>query len=357
MAPRSLRVNLRPEHLYKAVGLFFLFAILYRFFAELSRGILLLYAAGIVAVLMNAAVARLPLQRKWVTALLGLGIVSAGGVLLFFGIPALFGQLRNLVGRIPEFEGLLEQGEVWIQSNTGFGIELMGPEAETFIRGTFQGIADGDVIGRAQGLLEVIFVPLLILFGGLFATGSPNDRLLTPFLRAMPRDLRPSMRRVLELLGVRLMGWLRGTLISMLTVGVLSFFAYLLIGVPNALLLALIAGLTEFIPLLGPWIGGILAIGVAFLDTPEKALWTAMAALAIQQIESNLITPWAMSRAANVHPFVTLFALVFFGSLFGFLGIMLALPLVLLFWTLIEVLWVERTLDTDDDRITPLVEE
>ena len=84
---------------------------------------------------------------------------------------------------------------------------------------------------------------------------------------------------------------------------------------------------------------------------------TAIAALAIQQIEANVITPWAMAHNAEIHPFVTLFALVLFGSVFGFLGVLLALPLVLLVWTLVQVLWVERAIDTDRERIQPVVPE
>jgi predicted PurR-regulated permease PerM len=116
-------------------------------------------------------------------------------------------------------------------------------------------------------------------------------------------------------------------------------------------------GLFEFIPLLGPWIGGTVAVLVAFLDDPQKALFTAVAMVAVQQVESNLITPWAMSKGAELHPFVTLFALLLFGGMFGFLGILLAVPLVLLTWTLVQVLWVERAIDTDRDVIRPVARE
>ncbi len=88
-----------------------------------------------------------------------------------------------------------------------------------------------------------------------------------------------------------------------------------------------------------------------------KGLWTAVAILAIQQVESQLVTPLVMAKAAEVHPFVTLFAIVLFGGLFGFLGILLALPLVLLLWTVTQVLWVERAIGTGHDRIEPVVEE
>jgi predicted PurR-regulated permease PerM len=121
--------------------------------------------------------------------------------------------------------------------------------------------------------------------------------------------------------------------------------------------LGLIVGLVEFIPVFGPWIGGVPAVLIAFLDDPMKGVWAAVAILAIQQLESYLITPWAMSQAARIHPLITLFALILFGGIFGVLGILLALPIVILIWTVVEVLWVERALGAGDDRLPPVVEE
>jgi predicted PurR-regulated permease PerM len=205
--------------------------------------------------------------------------------------------------------------------------------------------------------MEILFFPLILFFGGLFALANPNDRLLTPMMRVLPEDVRLAWYRIFQLLNDRLIGWAKGTATAMVAVAVLSTAAFMIIGVPNAIALGLFNGTVEFIPLFGPWIGGLTAVVVAFLDDPQKAMWVAIAALAIQQIEANLITPWSMSRNAEVHPFVTLFALVLFGSLFGFLGILLALPLVMLVWTIVQVLWVERAIDTDRERIAPVVSE
>jgi predicted PurR-regulated permease PerM len=116
-------------------------------------------------------------------------------------------------------------------------------------------------------------------------------------------------------------------------------------------------GLTEFIPIVGPWIGGIPAVVLAFLSDPMTGVWTALAIVAIQQIESNVITPWAMSKAAHLHPMITLFALVLFGSMFGFLGILLAVSIALLIWTVVQVLRVEQAIDADDDTIPPVVQD
>jgi predicted PurR-regulated permease PerM len=355
-APPAILAGLRPEHLYKAIGLVFLLALLYRYFTEITGTLLLLYAAAIMAVALNPIARKLPLGRTWVAALIGIAVLSTVGVLIYIGAPLLLAQIRDIAARAPEFEARFIQWSDYIRRSTGLNISLTqgGDQA---LRDFFGGVDGGAMLGRARGLLEVLFVPLIILFGGLFALANPNDRLLTPVLRSVPRSFRSDTRRIFELLGIRLLGWLKGVGIAMIGVGVLSYVAYRIIGVPNAFLLALLTGIFEFIPLVGPWIGGGAATLVAFTDDPTKGLYTAITALVIQQIEANVITPWAMSQQAEVHPLVTLFSLILFGSLFGFLGVLLALPLVILFWTVIEVLWVERAIDTDDDRIRPVVKE
>jgi len=348
---------LAPEHLYKAAGLLFLFALLYRYFDPITHVFLIIYAAAILAVALNVIVRLFPAGRRWVTAVLGLVIVALLALTIWWAVPALMGQIRGFSEEMPRLQQQVAEISTWLSQRTGLNIDLFGTRSQRFFQDFIAGFQGDDFLGRAVGLLEIAFLPLIILFGGLFAVAKPNHRLLEPLLRAVPRDRRLAFRRLFELLGERLRGWVKGTLMAMLAVGLLMTGALTIIGVPYALVIGLFAGIVEFVPLLGPWIGGFVAVAIAFLDDPQKALWTIIAVLAIQQLESNVITPLVMARAAQVHPFVTLFALLLFGSLFGFLGILLSVPLVLLIWTLVEVLWVERAIDTDEDPIAPVVKE
>ncbi|HST59220.1 MAG TPA: AI-2E family transporter [Longimicrobium sp.] len=350
-APRRTE-GITPQHIYRAVGLAFLLALVYRYWDELTQVFLLGYAAAILAVLLNAVRRRLHVKRSWLAA--GVGLLVVGGVvaLLAWGMPLLIEQARGVIGTGPALEEQITKWEQQIQQKTGMKVNI--PDPTKMFQG---GSSGGNMMGSAATVLEILFVPLILFFGGLFALANPNERLLTPMLRVVPHGLRLAWYRIFQLLGERLIGWAKGTGMAMIGVGLLSTAALLVIGVPNAIVLGMFNGLVEFIPLFGPWVGGLTAVLIAFLDDPQKALWTAIAALGIQQIEANLITPWAMSRNAEVHPFVTLFGLVLFGSLFGFLGILLAIPLVMLTWTLVQVLWVERAIDTDRDRIAPVVEE
>jgi predicted PurR-regulated permease PerM len=346
-------VAVQPQHLYKAVGLLLIVLIFYRFFDEISRILLVVYASVVLAVALNAVVRLIPAGRRLVAAVLGVLIFSSIGALLWFGLPVLFAQFRGLTETLPALQETLQDWATWVEQQTGLDVALLGERGQEMFGSVFQGAG----IGQAFGLIEALFLPLVIIMGGLYAVGKPNDRLLSPLMRAVPRDRRLAFRRLFELLAIRLRGWIRGTIISMTVVGSLTATGLYLLGVEFALVLGVISGLLEIVPIVGPWVGAVLAVAVALLQDPTLAFWVALLMLAIQQLESNLITPLVMASVAEVHPFVTLFAIFFFWGIFGFLGVILALPLVFLVWTAVEVLWVERAIDTDEDRIEPVVKE
>ena len=110
-------------------------------------------------------------------------------------------------------------------------------------------------------------------------------------------------------------------------IGCLSLAAYLLIGLPNALILALIAGLMEIVPMVGPVLGAIPAVIVAFSADQTKVLWVIGATVIIQFLENNLLVPRIMDRSVGVHPLLTLLALAAFSSLMGLVGALLAVPI------------------------------
>jgi predicted PurR-regulated permease PerM len=352
VVPRRARavLEVEPVHLYRAVLLLFTLALLLRFFDEVARFCMVAYAAAVLAVALNAIGRRLPLQRRWLAATVGLLGIAVVAALAVFGVPVLARQVRDMVQMGPGLGQELAAWERWIQSQTGIAVKL--PRTQEL-----GALLAKQPLGSPAVMVENLLLGLVVFFGALFALASPNERLLTPMLRTVRREHRPALYRIFQLLAARLEGWLRGVAVAMLAVGLLNAVALWVIGVPNALLLGVVNGIFEFVPLVGPWVGGLAAVMVAAVDDPAKVPWVMLAAIAIQQIEANLITPFVMSREAEMHPFITLFALVFFGSVFGFLGVFLALPLALLVWTVVQVVWVEGTIDTDRDPIAPVVKE
>jgi len=112
-----------------------------------------------------------------------------------------------------------------------------------------------------------------------------------------------------------------------LFIGVLALIAYILIGLPNALVLAMAAGVLEAVPMIGPVLGAVPAALVALSIAPSKLLWVIAATIIIQQTENSLLVPRVMKSTVGVNPFVTLLSLFAFSSLFGIPGALMAIPM------------------------------
>jgi predicted PurR-regulated permease PerM len=130
----------------------------------------------------------------------------------------------------------------------------------------------------------------------------------------------------------------------MTCVGVLSTMAYWLIGLPSPFALGLIAGLLDFIPFLGPILGGLPAVMMAFTVSTEAAIWTIVAAFVIQQIEGNVIFPLVARKVVTVPPALALFAIVAGSVLFGTFGLIFGFPLAVVAYVLVKKLYVRETL-------------
>ena len=186
---------------------------------------------------------------------------------------------------------------------------------------------------------------LLVIVGGIYLAAQPDlyrigmIKLVPERGRALAADALDASARALKL-------WLLGRLVSMTVVGLLTWLGLLVIGVPSALTLGLLAALLEFVPFVGPILSAVPAILLAFADSPEKAIWTALLFLAIQQFEGNVLEPLVQQRAVDLPPALLLFALVAGGLVFGVIGIILAAPLTVVLYVLVKRLYVQEALDT-----------
>ena len=120
--------------------------------------------------------------------------------------------------------------------------------------------------------------------------------------------------------------WLRGQLILCLVIFILTYIGLLILGVKYALIIAVIAGLTEFIPYLGPVLGAIPAVFIAFTQSPTLALFTAILYIIIQQIENNFLVPKIMQKAVGLNPIVSIVAIMIGFSVGGVVGALLSIP-------------------------------
>lgn len=186
---------------------------------------------------------------------------------------------------------------------------------------------------------------LLVIVGGIYLAAQPA-LYRAGLIKLIPKRGRDLTADALDASGRALHLWLLGRLVSMATVGVLTWIGLTIIGVPSALTLALLAALLEFIPFIGPLLAAVPAVLLAFALGPDKALWVVFLFLVVQQIEGNILEPQVQQRAVDIPPALLLFALVAGGLVFGVVGVILAGPLTVVLYVLVKRLYVQEALHT-----------
>ena len=183
------------------------------------------------------------------------------------------------------------------------------------------------VITIPQRIFNVLVTALVMAFLVLFWLTS------TPQLKALLLSIAPprSHKMLLDLLAEEshvLGGWLRGTLINMALLGAVMSVALLLLRVPYALLLGIFAGLTQTIPYVGPWISGVPTVVLAYLTAgPTHAIWVALTFVGVQELSSIVFTPLVVRSTVRLHPFVVTCAFLIGAAVYGYAGVIIAVPL------------------------------
>jgi predicted PurR-regulated permease PerM len=204
-----------------------------------------------------------------------------------------------------------------------------------------------DVFGRITGAVSITLSALtsllLVGFFGLFLSAAPQ-LYRAGFLHLLPKPSRPRAETVLDKVGGTLWWWLLARFGSMTVVGVLTWIGLLALNVPLAFTLALVAALLTIIPNIGPVLSAIPALLLALLQSPAAALWVGGLYLAIQTVESYLITPIFQQRVVSLPPALVIGAQVLMGVLFGLPGLIVATPLTATLFVLVRELYVKGTL-------------
>jgi predicted PurR-regulated permease PerM len=213
-----------------------------------------------------------------------------------------------------------------------------------------------DLDRQIQPLLKILAGRSITLFSSslaailnlLFVTVLTVMLLVQPhtyrqvFISIFPSFYRQRIDDILSECESALGKWIGGALLSMIFVAILSAIGLLILGIPLVLAQAILAGLLNFIPNVGPTLSVVIPMSIALMDEPWKAVAILIIYLIIQQIESNLLTPYIMAKQVSLLPAITLTAQVIFTTFFGFLGLLLALPL-----TVVAKIWIERILIED----------
>lgn len=299
---------------------------------QISSIILALFTAFLIATALNPLVdkiSKVGLPRGiaiLVVYLFVIGIFVGG---LTSVVPSLIDQTTNLVNRIPQ---LITDG-IRLIENLGLKVDRELIYQQTSQLGALPANIVSILISLFSNIIGISTILVITFY--LLLERNNLDRYLS-FLFGEGRDVQA--KDFAYKLETRLGGWVRGELILMTIIGVITYIGLVILGIPYALPLAIMAGLLEIVPTIGPIISAIPAILIAFTISPVLVLATALLYFIVQQVENALLLPKVMQKTTGVNPLVTMIALAVGFKLSGVLGAVLAVPvLIILHMTVTEV--------------------
>jgi len=329
-----------------------------------ARNILLLvFTAVVLATALNSIVKRFRksgMRRDravMLTLLLSFLVVT---LFIYLIVPPFANQLLKLVALVPEgftqvvnwLEDLLNNRPAWLEN-------IQFPSAASLIQETQPVLraAVPNFFSFFSGSLSAVFQILLLVILMLMLLADPES------YRQAVIQLFPSFyrRRADAILGeceTALVSWMSGALISSTAVATLSAIGLWALHIQFVLAQALLAGLLNFIPNLGPTLSMVFPLTVAALDAPWKVAAVIILYIVIQNLEAYWLTPTVMANQVSLLPAMTLAAQLVFASLFGFMGLLLALPLAVVAKTLIQEVLIKDILDNwrnERDRALSMV--
>jgi len=202
----------------------------------------------------------------------------------------------------------------------------------------------------ARSTLAAVAGLLLVIFLSIYIATDP-ELYRRGLLALLPARRRGLASRVMDRIAEVLRKWLVTQLIAMAVIGGVSTIALLILRVKAAFALGLLAGLFEFIPTVGPILSAVPAVAMGFLDSPEKALLVAVVYIGIQFLENHILIPLLMKGGMDLPPALTVIAQALLALVFGFLGLMVAVPMLATVMVVVQMLYVEERANTpaDDD--------
>jgi predicted PurR-regulated permease PerM len=295
------------------LGLWFLYLI--------REIILIILAAGLLSTIISPAVNYLEKRKlpRWLGAFLVFLLILGTVALVFSAIvPMAISQSKVFIEQIPSIvTSFFDNVSSEIQT------ELSVLLKQWFDNSPINGQAVFSLLGSVAGQIFSFFTILIIAFYLTVRDRKKNKG----FGSFLPEKYQEFFKSFIESSKKEIGDWGRGLLILSLFVGVLAYLGLSILGVKFALTLALIAALTEVIPYIGPWLGGIPAVMIAFLQSPTLGLLVVILYIVIQQVENILLTPHIMHRAVGLDPLIIIIILLVGGKLAGPLGMILAVPL------------------------------
>ena len=309
---------------------------------QLSSVLLLFFGAIVVAVILRSGARQLedhtPLNAAWSLALSVAAIAVLMAAFIYLLGAQIASEASSLVEQLPQMINTLGER---------LGVSDLYQRLEQRV-GEFasKGSLASEVAGYSSVVLGAVTNLVVVFVAGIYLAARPRQY-SRGILRLVPPRVRGQISETFDHAGEALRLWLLGQLVSMALVGALVTLGLYIIGMPSALALGFLAGLSEFVPLVGPILSAIPAVLLALSEGGSTVLWVIALYILVQQIEGNIIMPLVQRRTVDLPPVLTLFALLTLGVVFGPLGILLGTPLTVVLYVSVKKLYLRDTLHED----------
>jgi predicted PurR-regulated permease PerM len=339
--------RIRPSVIYRAVLLAFALVVAALVFQALITLVLAVLIVIVLALPLSAFATML--ERRGVPRVIGatlgllIGLAVIGGLIAAI-VPVFSHEIHKFTDSLP---GIVDSLRHRIGSLTGTSPSRVGHQLQHFVNGYTQhpsrllGPLASIGASIAAGLAAVVVILLTALY-----TAIHPDPLVNGLVRLVPPGRRDRAWQILCRLRIAYLGWLRGLAVGMLVLGGLTYLGLRLVGLDFAAFFAVFTAVAMIIPYFGALASSIPPILYALTVSPTKAVIVAIIYIAAHQLEGNVIQPLVVARAVKMHPAVIAVGVVAVEQLFGFVGLIVAVPILSTIQILIDELWV-RPLEKD----------
>jgi predicted PurR-regulated permease PerM len=346
---------------------------------EVRTTILLMLASIILVVLFTMPIrflVRYGVRRTPATMISLFGILGIVVLLILLVLPSLLEQFATL--GIDVQKGVQELGVQWEQiqqdpklrenypfvanlqdlMKTVFGLNDMNQVITELTRqlGRAAGQLGGSVLPVVGGVASTLLSFIIVLFLSLYFLAEPR-KYEDGAIKLFPISYRYRVRFIIDRIDFTLRLWLQGQILLMAIVGVLSWIGLALLGLDQALALGVLAGLFSFVPNFGPIAALIPSLAVGFVQAPQSIGWIVLIIYGTSFLQSQLIAPLIFQESINLPPVLVLIGQIFAAVFFGFLGIMLAVPIIAILMILVQEVYVKDVLGDKPPDIQELPEE
>ena len=340
------RSGMQGRKAYAIIGLTLAFLLGVYFVYPIRVVVLVLLLTLLLSTIMSAPVnylARQGMPRVWGTLAVFVGLLLGLQLVVEFVIATLLDQTQRLLADFPALLAEVRNFINWLEQTTR--LDLAEPlYAERLLEAAqdrVSGLSVETVASAGYSIANIVYLVVVVLLTSVYAVLQPAP-LVRGFVSLFPAGRRQQVREMLHKMYWNVQRWLLGQFADKMVVGLLIGIGLWVVGIPFALLLGILTGLLGIVPYIGIVVSLVPPVLLALASTPMDVLWVMVVYLLVLQLEADLIYPVVMSRAVSLHPAAIIFGLFVMGVFFGFVGLLLAVPLVAALQVMLRELWTTR---------------